>query len=106
MNIIMHCRHGTVERKFPADFKFGIGSSSYQIEGGWNKLGKGVSIWDDLTHQHPEKMPDRSNGDNTADSFTHVSIRKEMASTRESAQTVWLNVYWPNVDNSIHAKFK
>lgn len=42
---------------------FGVSSAAYQVEGAWNLDGKGPSIWDDFTHNHPEKIVDHQNAD-------------------------------------------
>ncbi|XP_054815653.1 vicianin hydrolase-like [Prosopis cineraria] len=56
---------------FPRDFVFGAGSSSYQNEGAVNIDGRGPSIWDTFTKQHPEKIVDHSTADVTVDFYHH-----------------------------------
>lgn len=58
---------------------FGVASAAYQIEGAWNVSGKGVNIWDTLTHQHPEKIVGRQNGDVGPDSYRYYADDIEAA---------------------------
>ncbi|KAK6147452.1 hypothetical protein DH2020_018364 [Rehmannia glutinosa] len=47
---------------FPDDFLFGAASSAYQIEGGYDKGRKTMSMWDTFSLLRPGKISDGSNG--------------------------------------------
>jgi len=55
--------------KLPKGFKWGLASSSYQIEGAANAEGKGPSIWDLLSHRVPNYVSDNSTGDVVASHY-------------------------------------
>ncbi|HMU08827.1 MAG TPA: GH1 family beta-glucosidase [Ferruginibacter sp.] len=54
---------------FGEDFKWGVSTAAYQVEGGHNADGKGPSIWDTFT-QKKNKIFNNENG-NTACNFYH-----------------------------------
>ncbi|KAF2871329.1 WD repeat-containing protein 26 [Massariosphaeria phaeospora] len=55
--------------KLPRGFKWGVSSSSYQIEGAAKDEGKGPSIWDLLSHRVPNFVMDNSTGDVVASHY-------------------------------------
>ncbi|XP_056145398.1 lactase/phlorizin hydrolase [Lampris incognitus] len=56
---------------FSQGFQWGVSSSAYQIEGGWNAEGKGVSVWDTFT-QKPGSIPGNANGNVACDSYNRL----------------------------------
>ena len=53
---------------FPQDFIWGVATSSYQIEGAWNKDGKGENIWDRFCHT-PGNIANEETGDIACDHY-------------------------------------
>ncbi|XP_055914758.1 myrosinase 1-like isoform X2 [Eupeodes corollae] len=89
--------------KFPSNFSFGVATAAYQIEGGWNADGKGLSLWDDFTHNYPHMIDDKTTGDVAADSYHRfdqdLAALKELKVTHYRFSISWSRIF-PNGDIS------
>lgn len=55
--------------RLPANFKWGVSSSAYQIEGAADADGRGPSIWDMLSHRVPNFVADNTTADVAASHY-------------------------------------
>src|SRR5262245_21500478 len=82
-------------RTFPKDFYWGVGTSSYQIEGAWNEDGKGLSIWDSYTHK-PGHIKNDDTGDVANDHYHRykedVALMKDIG-----ANSYRFSIAWPRI---------
>jgi beta-glucosidase len=58
----------TEPNSFPAGFRWGVSTASYQIEGATGEDGRGASIWDTFTQQ-PGRIADGSSGETACDHY-------------------------------------
>ncbi|XP_054642368.1 lactase/phlorizin hydrolase [Dunckerocampus dactyliophorus] len=95
--------HGT----FPAHFSWGVSSSAYQIEGGWNVDGKGFSVWDVFTHK-PGSIPGNANGDVACDSYHRLEedlyILRAMQVKSYRFSLSWSRIFPSGQRNSLNQK--
>jgi beta-glucosidase len=80
---------------FPENFIWGAASSAYQIEGAWNKDGKGPSIWDDFAHI-PGNVLYNQTGDVSCDFYNRFS--EDIALLSEMGLGAYrFSISWPRI---------
>lgn len=92
--------------QFPKGFYFGAATAAYQIEGGWDADGKGLSTWDVFVRQ-PGKIKNGDTGDvacNTYHDFqTDVNIMADLALNAYRFSIAWSRVL-PQGKGKINAR--
>ncbi|HSJ55070.1 MAG TPA: GH1 family beta-glucosidase [Anaerolineae bacterium] len=81
--------------RFPAGFRWGAATASYQIEGAWNEDGKGESIWDRFSHT-PAKIEGGDTGNVACDHYHRwpedVALMKEL-----NLDAYRFSISWPRL---------
>lgn len=81
--------------KFPDGFLWGAATSAYQVEGAWNEDGKGLSIYDVITHAVPDQFHNKT-GDVACDSYhkykEDVKILKDYGARAYRFSIAWSRV--------------
>ncbi len=92
--------------QFPKDFLWGVSTSAYQIEGGWNEDNKGESIWDRYVHS-PFHVLNNDNADVACDHYHRmvedVALLKQLGVNTYHFSTSWSRVL-PNGTGSVNNK--
>ncbi|MES2056362.1 MAG: GH1 family beta-glucosidase [Pseudomonadota bacterium] len=81
--------------RFPADFRWGVSTSAYQIEGAVTEDGRGVSTWDTFCGE-PGRIIDGSSGARAADHYHRY--REDVALMRDLGVTDYrFSIAWPRI---------
>lgn len=80
---------------FPKDFKFGVSTAAYQIEGAYDEEGRGLSIWD-VFSKTPGKVQGGDNGDVACDSYHRWE--EDIALLKELGVDIYrFSIAWPRI---------
>ena len=80
---------------FPKGFKWGVAAASYQIEGGHNADGKGLSVWDTFCRQE-NAVWEWNNGDVACDHYHRW--RDDLRLMRDIGVHAYrLSLSWPRI---------
>jgi 6-phospho-beta-glucosidase len=92
--------------KFAKDFLFGAASASYQVEGGWNEDGKGISNWD-VFSKIPGKTFEGTNGDVSVDHYHRykedIKLMAEIGLESYRFSVSWTRII-PDGDGEVNEK--
>nr|CAI5862360.1 unnamed protein product [Callosobruchus analis] len=93
-------------KPFPKNFKFGVATASYQIEGAWNEDGKGENIWDHLVHKGPFVVKNNDTGDVACDSYhkykEDVAMLKELGVNHYRFSLSWTRLLPTGFANKVN----
>ena len=87
-----------MDLEFPKEFNWGASTSAYQIEGAWDREGKGQSIWDTFSHT-PGKVHGGDTGDMACNHYDlykrDVALMKDLGLDAYRFSTAWTRLF-PN----------
>jgi len=92
-----------LHRQFPANFVWGVATSSFQIEGAAHEDGKGESVWDAFCKQ-PGAIADASNGDVACDHFHRLEEDLDLIASL-GVNAYRFSIAWPRVQPLGYGEF-
>ena len=91
-----------MKERFPEHFLWGASSSAFQIEGGWDEDGKGMSVADYNSFKHSDKQADSK----VASDFYHhwredIALMKELGMKAYRFSLAWTRII-PDGDGEVN----
>jgi len=84
-----------MEIQFNKDFKWGAATAAYQIEGAYNKDGRGLSIWDTFSHTKNNVL-NNDTGDEACDHYNKYEEDIELMKAM-GLETYRFSIAWPRI---------